>query len=224
MGELRPQRPVDTRHAAGQRQGPDVFRRPEAEPDDPPRSQPGGAVPEELPGVETVGLPGGGVRHGHQDQVIGVAGAEVAAGVGKDEAHRRGRQGLSALRGEMGQHHFDHPFVQFHYVDLLRVMAAEGRHNPLRSSAQKEDPSGPGVLEGDEMGKGLPLDPLGFQGEDVIFEDRRLSGTPGYGDPPVGGIPGRQQVGMVPGAGHGVDPGRSRKGNEGGGGQRPGRP
>jgi len=29
---------------------------------------------------------------------------------------------------------------------------------------------------------------------------------------------------MVPGAGHGVDPGRSRKGDEDGGGQRPGRP
>ncbi len=119
---------------------PEVLRGGETEGDDPARGEPPGAFPEEFPGVEPVGLPGGGLRHADQDQVVArSAFRQEAARIGHDEMDGGvGERGLDDL-GEMGPRHRDQDRVELNPVDPRRAVPEEFPDRPVDPPAEEED-------------------------------------------------------------------------------------
>ncbi len=84
-------------------------------------------------------------------------------------------------------------------VDPRRPMPEEFPHRPVETPAEDEDPPRVCMLQGRQMGKEFRLRPFGFEGKGVVGENGDLSGVGFDRDPPVGGVPGIEEPGMIPG-------------------------
>ncbi len=159
-----------------------------------------GALAEEFLRIEAVGLARGRLRHADEDQVIGGAAfLEEAPRIGCDETDSGVGKGVPDGVRQAVPDHRDQDAVELDRVDPRRPVPEELPHRPVEPPAEDEDPLRFFMLQGRNMGKEFRLRPFGFEGEGVVGENGDLSEVGDDRDPPVGGVPGIEEPGMIPG-------------------------
>jgi len=200
---------INARRSSGHLRCPEVFGRGEAQRDDAPRMKAGGALAEKFPCVEAIGLAGGRLRHGHQNQVPGKPLVfQILPGVGPGHADGRIRQRRPDLLREITPEKVDRVKIEKDGIDPDRPVPEKFAEGAVPSSAQDEDPPRLRVLQCRDMGEELRFSSSAFEGQRVVHKDGYLPGEDRRGDSSVKGILCDEKPRVVPARHPAVDGGR----------------
>ncbi|OPY93453.1 MAG: hypothetical protein A4E73_00107 [Syntrophaceae bacterium PtaU1.Bin231] len=165
------ERPVNAGVAARERRRPEVFRRAQAQRQNPARLQFRGAQGEKVPGVKTVGLAGRRLRHPHEDEIVGSAFEQETPRIGGNDTDIRFPERPDNVVRQVPHRKLKQDGIQFNVVDLCGFVFCRFTDESLAAAPEDQDGLRLRVLEGRRMAEGFRLGSLRLEGQGIVFKD-----------------------------------------------------